>query len=100
VVQAGRIRIAGRIREPVRPGDAAVAVVRPDDLHPVAAGDGAVATKVVSTEFRGREFVGFGRAIEGGTELSFRSPERLEPGTIVHLGAGPDHVLIFAGERA
>jgi putative spermidine/putrescine transport system ATP-binding protein len=100
VLEAARVRIAGRIREPVRPGDAAVAVVRPDDLHPVAAGNGAVATKVVSTEFRGREFVGFGHAVEGGAELSFRSPERFEPGTIVHLGAGPERVLVFAGDRA
>jgi putative spermidine/putrescine transport system ATP-binding protein len=100
VVEAGSARIAGRVREPVRPGEAAIAAVRPDDLQPAEAGEGAIAATVSSAEFRGREFVGFARAADGGTELSFRSPERVEPGATVHLGADPERVLVFAGERA
>src|SRR5215213_6821563 len=38
VLEAARVRIAGRVREEVGPGEPAVVAVRPDDLHPVADG--------------------------------------------------------------
>jgi putative spermidine/putrescine transport system ATP-binding protein len=86
--------LAGRVREAVAVGDPAVATVRPDDLHPVE-GDGLSAT-VVSTEFRGREFLGLARTPDG-VDLSFRSPERLPPGSPITLGADPERVLVYPG---
>ncbi len=43
-----------------RPGGQAIVAIRPEDLHPVADGANGLRATVVSTEFRGREFVGFG----------------------------------------
>ena len=86
--------VTGLARAPLRIGDAAVATMRPEDLHPVP-GKGLAAT-VVSTEFRGREFLGLARTADG-VDLSFRSAERLEPGSPVTLGADPERVLVYAG---
>jgi putative spermidine/putrescine transport system ATP-binding protein len=98
VVDIGHARVAGRIREPVDFGDEAVIAIRPDDLHPMPAGNGCLAATVAASEFRGREFVGFGRTADG-IDLSFRADARLTPGEAVHLGADPDRVLVFAGGR-
>ncbi len=98
VVDVGHARVAGRIREPVAMGDAAVVAIRPDDLHPVPAGNGGLVATVAASEFRGREFVGFGRT-QDGIDLSFRADGRLTPGEAVHLGADPDRVLVFSGGR-
>jgi putative spermidine/putrescine transport system ATP-binding protein len=88
--------LRGRLGEPVKPGDAAFVAIRPDDLQPTSAGANALAASVVSAEYRGREFVGFART-EEGVDLAFRSPTRLDGGAVVHLGADPDKVLVFAG---
>jgi putative spermidine/putrescine transport system ATP-binding protein len=93
-VDVNGTRVAGLARAPLRVGEAAVATVRPDDLHPVE-GDGLSAT-VVSTEFRGREFLGLARTPDG-VDLSFRSPERLPPGSPITLGADPERVLVYPG---
>ena len=82
-----------------RTGDAAVVAIRPDDLHPVPAGNGGLVATVAASEFRGREFVGFGRT-QDGIDLSFRADGRLTPGEAVHLGADPDRVLVFCGRPA
>jgi len=76
-----------------------VIAIRPEDLHPVASDGAAVPTTVSASEFKGREFVGFGRTADG-VELSFRAPNRLEPGAAVHLGADPERALVFAGGQA
>jgi putative spermidine/putrescine transport system ATP-binding protein len=96
VVETDAAHIKGRIREPVKPGDGASVAIRPDDLHPIAAASGALSAIVVAAEFRGREFVGFGRTRDGA-DVAFRSDRRLEAGETVHLGAAPDRVLVFAG---
>jgi putative spermidine/putrescine transport system ATP-binding protein len=98
VIDVGGARVAGRVREPVTEGAAASVAVRPEDLHPIANGaDGTLNAEIASMEFRGREFIGFGRTA-GGADLIFRSPHRLEPGITVSLGAEPDRVLVFAGD--
>jgi putative spermidine/putrescine transport system ATP-binding protein len=91
-VDVNGTRVMGLARAPLRVGEAAVATVRPDDLHPVP-GEG-LAAAVVSTEFRGREFLGLART-EDGVDLSFRSGERLEPGTRITLAADPERVLVY-----
>jgi len=92
-------RVSGRARGTVRPGDVAVVAVRPEDLHPVASGHNGIPAIVSASEFRGREFMGFARSRDG-VDLWFRSPDRVDPGSEVHLAADPEQVLIFAGEAA
>jgi putative spermidine/putrescine transport system ATP-binding protein len=96
VVDVGRARISGRVREPVAAGDAAVIAIRPDDLRAIPAGNGGLVATVSASEFRGREFVGFARTGDG-IDLSFHAGERLTAGEAVHLGAAPDRVLVFSG---
>jgi putative spermidine/putrescine transport system ATP-binding protein len=93
-LEAGGARLAGRVRQRVTPGAQASLVVRPDDLHPVAAG--GLAATVAAAEFRGREFVGFARTADG-SDLAFRSDRRVAAGETVTLGADPDRVLVYAG---
>ena len=94
-VEAGGARLTGRMRQTVTPGGRATIVVRPDDLHPVAAGHEGVQATVAAAEFRGREFVGFARTPDGA-DLAFRSERRVEAGEPVVLGADPDRVLVYA----
>jgi putative spermidine/putrescine transport system ATP-binding protein len=89
-------QLRGRIREPVRPGDRAIVAIRPDDLHPVSTPNGGLSATVLSAEFRGREFFGFGRT-SNDINLAFRSDRRLDIGSAVHLNAEPDRVLVFQG---
>ncbi|HEX2724943.1 MAG TPA: TOBE domain-containing protein, partial [Beijerinckiaceae bacterium] len=96
VVDVGATRISGRMREPVKAGDAAVVAIRPDNLMPVPTTNGGVPATLSASEFRGQEFVGFARTADG-VDLSFRSPIRLHAGGAVHLRADPTRVLVFAG---
>jgi len=89
--------MAGRLRgkpEPgsLAPGRAATIAIRPDDLQPVA--DGPILLKVVSSEFRGREFVGFGTTADG-SDIVFSSPRPVASGETVRLGADPARVIVF-----
>jgi putative spermidine/putrescine transport system ATP-binding protein len=93
---AGAAHMTGRVRENVKPGDPAVVAIRTDDLEQTDSGSGALAAKVISTEFRGREFVSFGDAADG-TQLTFRAHTLLEPGTTAQLRADPERALIFRG---
>ena len=86
--------IVGRARNTVTPGSAAHVAIRPEDLHPVAASSVGLKAQVISTEFRGREFVGFAR-MGDGTDLSFLATERLAPGAEVTLAAEPDRILVY-----
>ncbi len=75
-----------------REGDVLVAI-RPDDLTPSA--DGPLAAEVLTAEYRGRDF--FGKAATAdGTELYFRSDEKVAPGAAIRLGVDPERVLIYA----
>ena len=86
--------IAGRSRGPVAAGANGHVAIRPEDLHPLAEGQSGLAATIISTEFRGREFVGFARMADG-TDLSFLAEHKFEPGAKVMLGAAPDRVLVF-----
>jgi putative spermidine/putrescine transport system ATP-binding protein len=95
-VDVGEAHMRGRMGEPLAVGAAAWVAMRPDDLQPASAGADALTASVISAEYRGREFVGFARTRDG-VDLAFRSPIGLDPGAVVHLGADPDKVLVFAG---
>jgi putative spermidine/putrescine transport system ATP-binding protein len=61
--------------------------------------DGPLAAKVVTADYRGRDF--FGKAaMSGGTELYFRSDEKVAPGDAIRLGVDASRVLIYAGGEA
>ena len=73
-----------------------VLAFRPDDLTPRA--DGPLAATVTAAEFRGRDF--FGKAATAtGTELYFRSDDRIAPGDAVRLGVDPARLLIYADDQ-
>ena len=97
-VTVGGASLRGRLREPVSVGAPCWVAIRPEDLHMAAAGQGGLEAEAVSTEFRGREFVGFARMADG-TDLSFMAADRIEPGARVALAAEPDRVLVFGGGR-
>jgi putative spermidine/putrescine transport system ATP-binding protein len=93
-MEAGAARLAGAVRESIAAGAAAAMAIRPDDLVAGNAGDNAIAAKVETIEYRGREFVGTARA--GDLELVFRSDRKVDIGSTVHLSADPARALIFA----
>jgi len=95
-VTVGEVDVAGRVRSPVAAGQGAHISIRPEDLHPVADGASGLKAKVVSTEFHGREFVGFARMADD-TPLTFLAESRIAPGTEIRLAAAPDRVLVFGG---
>ena len=95
-VTVGEVGVVGRVRSLVAAGQGAHLSIRPEDLHPVADGASGLAAKVVSTEFHGREFVGFARMADD-TPLTFLADKRIAPGTEIRLAAAPDRVLVFGG---
>ncbi len=94
-VAAGNAQVAGQARETVRVGDAAMLVMRPDDLHPVPPGPTALPATVVSEEFQGHGFTGFARMADG-TELVFSASTPTPPGSPIHLGTDAARMLVFA----
>ena len=97
-VSVGNEIVEGITRNSFVNGDPCSIAIRPEDLHPVQLGAGGLSGKVISTEFRGREFVGFAR-MEDGTNLSFLAHDKLEPGSSVTLGAEPNRVIVFADQN-
>ncbi|MCO5092579.1 ABC transporter ATP-binding protein [Bosea sp. (in: a-proteobacteria)] len=95
-VALGEAALSGRTRRALTAGGDAWLAIRPEDLHPVAAGEPGLKAEVVSTEFRGREFVGFARMADG-TDLSFLAAQKLTPGEAVTLSADPERVLVYGG---
>jgi putative spermidine/putrescine transport system ATP-binding protein len=99
-IDVGHAQITGRTRlAHMAVGAQVTAAIRPEDLHPVSAGVGGLPVNVASTEFRGHDFVGLGRAPNGG-DLSFQALEKVESGISIHLGAHPDRVLVYLKEAA
>ncbi len=98
VVDAGGADICGQMCAEMRVGSPVLVAVRPDDL--IAAGDGAnrILTKVETMEYRGREFVGTGRASDG-SELVFRSIQPAAIGSDVALSADGERALVFLRDR-
>jgi len=95
-VTVGEVSLVGRVRTSVGAGDAAHLSVRPEDLHPVRDGGLGLLAKVISTEFHGREFVGFARMADD-TPLTFLADNRIPHGTDIRLAADPDRILVFGG---
>jgi putative spermidine/putrescine transport system ATP-binding protein len=88
--------IAGTPVETLADGPATVAI-RPDDLSPRP--DGPIKVTVSTAEYRGRDFYGTATASDG-TELFFRSEQKIAPGEALALGADAPRVLIYVGTPA
>jgi len=72
-----------------------VVAIRPDDLTPRS--NGPIRARVISAEYRGRDFYGIASAA-GGQELFFRSEHKVAAGEELALGADPARVLIYPNE--
>jgi len=92
----GSARLRGRVRNTLKPGDRAVMAVRPDDLEAVAPGEGSLPAKAISSEFRGRGYIGFAEG-DDGRELVFAASRPVKPDETVHLTVDPAQAVIFAG---
>jgi putative spermidine/putrescine transport system ATP-binding protein len=98
VIEAAGARIAATMRDPLKPGDAAILSVRPEDLVAVEGGDG-IPVKVTSMEYRGRAFFGMARA-GNGADLYFRSDRQLPRGADTKLKPVDGRTLMFKGGQA
>jgi putative spermidine/putrescine transport system ATP-binding protein len=93
IVRIGNVELRGKPQESIQIGDAAVLAVRPDSL--IAQPGGELMATVVSSEFRGHDFTGFARTVDGA-ELVFTAPGHAAPGSAVALAADPQRALVFA----
>ncbi|HEX5327948.1 MAG TPA: ABC transporter ATP-binding protein [Acetobacteraceae bacterium] len=89
-VQVGGARLTGTPVGAVN--GAALVAIRPEDLTPGA--DAPIGATVEAAEYRGRDFYGFARALDGA-ELYFRSEDRVAAGEMIRLGAPTGRVLVF-----
>jgi len=94
-VTVGGARLLGAPVERLGAGRA-YAAIRPEDLTPSP--DGPVMVTVETIEYRGRDFYGVGRAADG-TELFFRSEERVAEGDALRLGVPAERVLVYGVAR-
>jgi putative spermidine/putrescine transport system ATP-binding protein len=90
-VSFGDARLLGTAMDAV--GSDAMVAIRPDDLRP--RGDGPITATVEIAEYHGRDYYALARGANG-TELFFRSPQRVNPGEPVRLAAPRDRVLVYA----
>jgi putative spermidine/putrescine transport system ATP-binding protein len=95
-VQVGDAVLEGVVRNGVTKGDPAVVAFRPDDVAAVSSTASGLAAQVETIEYRGREFVGEGRTVEG-LHIVFRSHEAVPPGCSVRLDTDPQRALVFQG---
>ena len=95
-VTVGGATIQGTPVEALIDGPATVAI-RPDDLSPREGG--AIKATVATAEYRGRDFYGIATAADG-TELYFRSEQKIVPGEALALEADAPRVLIYANAPA
>jgi putative spermidine/putrescine transport system ATP-binding protein len=89
-VTVGGGRLIGTPIESV--GGQVIVAIRPDDLRPTA--DGPISAKVEIAEYHGRDFYAVARSADG-TDLYFRSEQRLSAGDMVRLAAAPSRVLVY-----
>ena len=93
-VAVGDAVLTGVARDPLKVGDVAVLAARADDV--AAGGQGnAIAAKVETIEYRGREHVGTARTADG-RELVFHSDRTAELGETLTLNIDPARALVFA----
>ena len=71
----------------------AILAIRPEDLCPTR--NGPIRAKVITAEYRGRDFYGVA-ATEEGTELYFRSEQKVAAGEQLTLSAEPQRILVYA----
>jgi putative spermidine/putrescine transport system ATP-binding protein len=91
VVTVGGARLIGTPCETI--GGLVVVAIRPDDLR--LAGDGPISATVEIAEYHGRDFYAVARGADG-TDLFFRSEQRVNVGEVVRLAAAPSRVLVYA----
>ncbi|WP_408642477.1 ABC transporter ATP-binding protein [Sinorhizobium chiapasense] len=97
-IEAAGARLTGTMRDPLKPGNAAILSVRPEDLVAVDGGDGIQVT-VNSMEYRGRAFFGMAHAADG-SELYFRADHALPRGAAARLQPVAGRALLFKGQPA
>jgi putative spermidine/putrescine transport system ATP-binding protein len=98
LIEACGARLEALARDTLAPGEAALIMIRPEDLIAGRDGEG-IAAAVAAIEYRGRAFFGVATT-QGGDELFFRSEAPLVRGQPVRLAAAPDRALAFsAGAR-
>jgi putative spermidine/putrescine transport system ATP-binding protein len=90
-VTFGSARLLGTAMDAV--GRDALVAIRPDDLRPRS--DGPIAATVEIAEYHGRDYYALAKGVNG-TELYFRSDQRLNPGESVRLAAPPGRVLVYS----
>jgi putative spermidine/putrescine transport system ATP-binding protein len=83
-------RLIGTASEAI--GGKVIVAIRPDDLKLMP--DGPISAKVEIAEYHGRDFYAVARCADG-TDLYFRSDERIGAGDEVRLGAAPSRVLVY-----
>jgi putative spermidine/putrescine transport system ATP-binding protein len=90
-VMVGGARLIGTPCESI--GGQVVVAIRPDDLR--LAGDGPISATVEIAEYHGRDFYAVARGADG-SDLFFRSEQRVNVGEVVRLAAAPSRVLVYA----
>ena len=94
----GEARVRGRVSGSVRLGMQAVIAIRPDDLVAVPTRERLLSATVISSEFRGRDHVGFAQGPQE-RDLVFAAPRALSSGEVVHLDVDAERAVIFPGGR-
>ena len=100
VAQGSGLRLVGTPVGDVRPADAVIVGVRPEDLRIADAPGTGIPATVEVVEYQGREVAVEARTAEG-TALNLRTDRRPAPGDKVELVVDPPRLLVFpAGEPA
>jgi len=94
VVEGDGLRLVGTPVGGVRPGDAVIAAVRPEDLRIGPPGDTGVPATVEVVEYQGREVAVEART-EGGISLNLRSADRPAIGDRITVTVDPRRLLVF-----
>ena len=99
LARAGALALRGRTVVPLRPGDAAVAAVRPEDVETTTEppGPNVVCGTVRLTEYLGREH-GVEVALEGGPTLTVSLAHPVAVGSALALRLPPERVVILPAE--
>jgi putative spermidine/putrescine transport system ATP-binding protein len=96
-VDVGQTLIQGFAHDALAVGQSVLAAIRPEDMRSVSHGESGLGVQVVSSEFRGREFFGFGTASDG-TEISFGSARALMGGEQIQVRPMEGAVALYAQE--
>jgi putative spermidine/putrescine transport system ATP-binding protein len=90
-INVGGVGMQGTPMGALTGGDA-MAAIRPDDLKVAPAGP--ISVTVESAQYHGDNFYCSGRTADG-SELYFRSGQKVSKGDVVRLAADPDRVLVY-----